>query len=117
MLNSSATQTAASGESLQIRRKQEFLPKSLNAYEPEESTPALFFRQQINIPATVLFLAERSTASQPAAGTRPKAGNCRKDFYLAGCLHSDAKRKRQIIVPCEASVGKPVLAAATEHTV
>ena len=76
-----------------------------------------FFRQQINIPAAVLFLAERSTASQPAAGTRPKAGNCRKDFYLAGYLHSDAKRKRQIIVPCEASVGKPVLAAATEHTV
>ena len=44
MLNSSATQTAASGESMQIRRKQEFLPKSLNAYEPEESTPALFFQ-------------------------------------------------------------------------
>ena len=30
---------------------------------------------------------------------------------------SDAERKRQIIVPCEASVGKPVLAAATEHAV
>ena len=62
-------------------------------------------------------IAGRSTASQPAAGSRPKAGNCRKDFYLADYLHSDAKRKRQIIVPCEASVGKPVLAAATEHTV
>ena len=30
---------------------------------------------------------------------------------------SDAERKRQIIVSCEVSVGKPVLAAATEHAV
>ena len=43
MLNSSATQTAAYGESMQMRRKQEFLPKPLNAYEPEESIPALYF--------------------------------------------------------------------------
>ena len=43
MLNSSATQTAAYGGSMQMCRKQEFLPKPLNAYEPEESIPALYF--------------------------------------------------------------------------
>ena len=43
MLNSPATQTAASGGLMQMRRRQEFLPKSLNASEPEESTPALYF--------------------------------------------------------------------------
>jgi len=57
------------------------------------------------------------TDMQAPAGSRPKAGNIQKDFCLADYLPSDAKRKRQIIVPCEASVGKPVLAAATEHTV
>lgn len=43
MLNSSVTQTTASGGSMQMRRKQEFSSKSFNAYEPEESIPALFF--------------------------------------------------------------------------
>ncbi len=86
MLNSSTTQTAASGGSMQIRRKQEFLPKSLNASEPEESIPALHFPD-----SKFIFLeifrsrgggtAGRSPASQPAAGSRPKAGNIRKDFF------------------------------------
>ena len=43
MLNSSATQTSASGGSMQIRRRQEFFTKSLNATAPEESIPALHF--------------------------------------------------------------------------
>ncbi|GAB6105364.1 hypothetical protein JCM17039_21180 [Blautia glucerasea] len=49
-----------------------------------------------------------------AIGQRPETA----EGFLSGCYpYSDAKRKRQIIVPCEASIGKPVLAAATEHAV
>jgi len=54
------------------------------------------------------------TSLRLAAGQRQEL----TDRFIFGCYPlSDAKRKRQIIVPCEASVGKPVLAAATEHAV
>jgi hypothetical protein len=55
MLNSSATQTTASGGSMQMRRKQEFLPKSFNAYDQKNPFLHCFFRQQIYIPAVFVF--------------------------------------------------------------
>jgi len=54
------------------------------------------------------------TSMRPAAGQRPELA---ADLKFGYCPYSDAKGKRQIIVPCEASVGKPVSAAATEHVV
>ena len=100
MLNSSATQTAASGEAKQSRRKQELLTKSLKASETDSSDPALFF-QTANLCSCSFVIPGRGAAG-----------------FLFGCYpYSDAKIKRLIVVPCEASVDKPVLAAATEHAV
>ena len=68
MLNSSATQTTASGGSMQMRRKQEFLPKSFNAYDQKNPFLHCFFRQQIYIPVISLFLrGEPQSAALPAS--------------------------------------------------
>ena len=47
-------------------------------------------------------------------GQKPEAAGA---LHLAVTRIQMQREKRQIIVPCEASVGKPVLAAATEHVV
>ena len=67
ILNSSATQTAVSGGSMQIRRMQEFLSKSFNASEPEKSIPALYFPDSKFI--FLLFLCSRAGETQ--GGTPP----------------------------------------------
>ena len=50
MLNSSATQTAASGGSMQIRRKQEFYPSLSMLLNQKNPFLHCFSRQQIYIP-------------------------------------------------------------------
>ena len=74
MLNSSSTQTAASEEAKQSRRKQELLTKSLKASESDFSDFCIIFsRQKIYIPVVFPFrcgTAKHTYVGQPAAGSR-----------------------------------------------
>ena len=102
MLNSSATQTAASWGSMQIRRKQEFYPSLSMLLNQKNPFLHCFSRQQIYIPGVFCSRAGAQGAAMLAslrAGNRPKAENIRKDFCLADYLQSDAKRKRHYDLP------------------
>ena len=115
MLNSSATQTAAFGEAKQSRRKQELLSKSLKASYTDSSDLALCFPDRKFIFPQRLKprrgTVGRSPANQAAVGSRPEARHYRADFCLAVIHFQMQREKGRLIVPCEASVGKPVPAA------
>ena len=74
MLNSPATQTAASGEAKQSHRKQEHLTKPLKASETDYSEPALFFQTAILYSWKFSAPGQGAQHYYPACGWQPAEG-------------------------------------------